>query len=50
MGVGHRIPMTGLCDYALSPNIRYGNDQGVISNAFWVSTYIFITYVTSCKI
>jgi hypothetical protein len=47
---GHHIPMTRWRDYALSPNARHGNGLGVVRNAFWVSSYIFISFATSCKI
>jgi hypothetical protein len=50
MGVHCRVPMIGWCYSALSPDARYGNVQGVVRNAFWVSSYIFITSVTSYNI
>jgi hypothetical protein len=37
MGAGHRVPVIGWHDYALSLDARYGNVQGVMMNAFWVS-------------
>jgi hypothetical protein len=50
IGAGHSAPMIGWCDYARAPDARYENTQGAVRNAFWISSYIFITYVTSCNI
>jgi hypothetical protein len=48
-GAGRTAPMTSWRDYAHAPDARYGNAQGAVRNAFWVSTYMFITSVTSCN-
>jgi hypothetical protein len=48
-GAGHSEPATTWRDYAHAPDARYGNAQGVVRNAFWVSSYMFITCVTSCN-
>jgi hypothetical protein len=50
MGAGRGVPVIGWRDYALAPDARCGNTQGVMRNAFWVCSYIFITSVTSCNI
>jgi hypothetical protein len=49
-GANHCVPVTGCCDNALSLDGRYGNAQGVMKIAFWVSSYIFITSGTSYNI
>jgi hypothetical protein len=48
-GAGRTTPVTSWCDYARASDARYGNAQGVMRNAFWISSYIFITSVTSCN-
>jgi hypothetical protein len=48
-GASRSEPMTTWCDYAHAPDARYGNAQGAVRNAFWVSSYMFITSVTSCN-
>jgi hypothetical protein len=48
-GASHSGPTTGWRDYARAPDARYGNAQGAMRNAFWVSSYMFITYVASCN-
>jgi hypothetical protein len=51
MGAGRSVPVTGQRDYARALDARYGNAQGVVRrNALWLSSYIFITFVTSCNI
>jgi hypothetical protein len=42
-------PATIWRDYARAPDARYENAQGVMRNVFWVSSYMFITFVTSCN-
>jgi hypothetical protein len=49
-GVGRSVPITSWRDYALTPDVRYKNAQGVMRNAFYVSSYIFITSITSYNI
>jgi hypothetical protein len=44
---GHSEPVITWHDYACAPDARYGNPQGVMRHAFWVSSYIFINFVTS---
>jgi hypothetical protein len=46
-GAAHSEPVTTWRDYARAPYARYGNAQGVVRHTFWVSSYMFITYVTS---
>jgi hypothetical protein len=48
--VGRTAPATTWRDYARAPDAKYGNAQGVVRNTFWVSSYMFITFVTSCNI
>jgi hypothetical protein len=48
-GAGRSEPVTTWRDYARAPDARYGNAQGVMRNTFWVSSYVFITSVTSCN-
>jgi hypothetical protein len=50
IGAGRHVPVIGWRDYGLAPDARYGNAQGVVRSAFWVSSYIFITSVTSYNI
>jgi hypothetical protein len=49
-GAGRTSPVIGCRDYARAPDARYGNAQGSVRNLFWVSSYMFITFVTSCNI
>jgi hypothetical protein len=46
-GAGHSVPVIGWHDYARAPGVRYGNAQGTARNILWVSSYMFITSVTS---
>jgi hypothetical protein len=48
-GAGRSEPATTWRDYARAPDARYGDAQGVMRNTFWVSSYVFITSVTSCN-
>jgi hypothetical protein len=48
-GAGCTAPVTSWRDYARAPDARYGNAQGAVRNTFWVSSYMFITSVTSCN-
>jgi hypothetical protein len=48
-GAGRTAPVTSWRDYARAPDIRYENAQRVVRNTFWVSSYMFITSVTSCN-
>jgi hypothetical protein len=50
MGADRSALVIGWLDYARAPNARYGNAKADMRNAFWVSSYIFITSVTSCNI
>jgi hypothetical protein len=49
-GAGCSEPVTTWRDYARAPYARYGNAQGVVRHSFWVSSYMFITSVTSYNI
>jgi hypothetical protein len=49
-GVGRTAPAKTWRDYARAPDAKYGNAQGVVRNTFWVSSYMFITFVTSYNI
>jgi hypothetical protein len=46
---GHSEPATTWRDYARAPNAIYGNAQGVVRHAFWVSSYMFINSFTFCN-
>jgi hypothetical protein len=46
-GAAHSELVTTWRDYARAPYARYGNAQGVVRHTFWVSSYMFITYVNS---
>jgi hypothetical protein len=48
-GAGRSGPATTWRDYRRAPDTRYGNAQGVVRNAFYVSLYMLITSVTSCN-
>jgi hypothetical protein len=48
-GAGRSDPTITWRDYTFAPNARYRNAQGVVRNTFWVSSYMFITSVTSCN-
>jgi hypothetical protein len=48
-GGGHSEPATTWRDYARAPDAGYENTQGVMRHTFWVSSYMFITSVTSCN-
>jgi hypothetical protein len=48
-GAGPKAPATGWHDYASALDARYGNAKGGVRSTFWVSSYLFITYVTSCN-
>jgi hypothetical protein len=45
-GVDRSEPATTWHDYTRASDARYGNAHGVMRNAFWVSSYKFITSVT----
>jgi hypothetical protein len=47
--VGRSEPAITWRDYTRAPYAIYGNAQGVMRNTFWISSYMFITSVTSCN-
>ena len=40
--VGECIACTAWKDFALAPDVRFGNAQGAVKDAFWVNNKVFL--------